>query len=298
MINQQARFNFRVAAVVLLVCLSLSGLQSKPLHLPDEKLTAEDLVTKHLESIGTPEARAKVKSHIILGVATGTFRLGGSGTSQGGAVLASQGEKSLLNITYNSSDYPYERVGYDGKTVSIGEIQPGVRSTLGLFFTQYDMPIKEGLLGGTLSTAWPLNNLASMKGKLKYSGVKKAGDQRAHVLTYSSKDDGSLKVMLYFHETTFQHIRTEYERRQTQGMPTQPGVTQQQGDSITKLVEDFSDFKPEAGVTLPHTYKLTLSIESLKQRVLQDFVFKLGTFNFNQNIADSQFNVRSSTTKS
>src|SRR5688572_24323825 len=98
MINQQARFIFRVAAVLLLVCLSVNGLHSKTLNRPDEKLTPEDVVAKHLESIGTPEARAKVKSHIILGVATGTFRLGGSGTSQGGAVLASQGEKSLVNI--------------------------------------------------------------------------------------------------------------------------------------------------------------------------------------------------------
>lgn len=285
----------KLTMALVLVGMSITGLHATR---PDDKLKPEDVVAKHLESIGTPEVRAKQKSHIILGVATGTFRLGGSGTSQGGAVLASQGEKSLVSITYNSTDYPFERVGYDGKAVRIGEIRPGVRSTLGLFFTQYDMPIKEGLLGGTLSTAWPLHNLVSMNAKLKYSGIKKAGDQRAHVLSYSSKNDSSLKVSLYFEETTFRHIRTEYERRQTQGMPSQPGVTQQQGDSITKLVEDFSDFKPEGGLMLPHTYKLTLSIEALTQRVLQDWVFQLGTFNFNQNIADSQFDVRSSTTKS
>lgn len=292
------RLVFKVTAVLVFVCMSITGLQATSAIHPDDKLKPEDVVAKHLESIGTAEVRAKQKSHIILGVATGTFRLGGSGTSQGGAVLASQGEKSLVSITYNSSDYPFERVGYDGKAVRIGEIRPGVRSTLGLFFTQYDMPIKEGLLGGTLSTAWPLHNLATMNAKLKYNGIKKAGDQRAHVLSYSSKNDASLKVNLYFDETTFRHIRTEYERRQTQGMPSQPGVTQQQGDSITKLVEDFSDFKPEGGLMLPHTYKLTLSIEALTQRVLQDWVFQLGTFNFNQNIADSQFDVRSSTTKS
>jgi hypothetical protein len=278
--------------------MSITSLQATPAIRPDDKLKPEDVVAKHLESIGTAEARSKHKSHIIIGVATGTFRLGGSGTSQGGAVLASQGEKSLVSITYNSSDYPFERVGYDGKAVRIGEIRPGVRSTLGLFFIQYNMPIAEGLLGGTLSTAWPLHNLSSLNAKLKYSGIKKAGDQRAHVLSYSSKNDSSLKVNLYFDETTFRHIRTEYERRQTQGMPNQPGVTQQQGDSITKLVEDFSDFKPEGGLMLPHTYKLTLSIEALTQRVLQDWVFQLGTFNFNQNIADSQFDVRTSTTKS
>src|SRR3954471_17635254 len=58
-----------------------------------DKMKPEEVVTKHLESIGTAESRAKIKNHIILGTAVGTFRVGGSGTSQGGAVMASQGTR-------------------------------------------------------------------------------------------------------------------------------------------------------------------------------------------------------------
>lgn len=281
-----------VFVAVLLVAMLSGTNASVNVAMSPQKLKPEEVVAKHLESIGPAEARAKLKSHIIIGTAIGTFRLGGSGTSQGGAVLASQADKSLIAITYNSTDYPHERVGYDGTAVRIGEIRPGVRSMLGRFFSQYEMPIREGLLGGTLSTAWPLADISARNVKLKYSGTKKIGDQRAHVLTYESKNDGGLKVSLFFHEETFRHLRTEYERRMTHTMPSQPGVTQQMGDAITKLTEDFSDFQPESGVTLPHTYKLTLSIETLTHRSLQDWVFTLSKFSFNQKIDDSQFDVR------
>ncbi|MEK6335071.1 MAG: hypothetical protein AABM67_08990, partial [Acidobacteriota bacterium] len=98
-----------------------------------------------------------------------------------------------------------------------------------------------------------------------------------------------LKTKLYFDAETFHHVRTEYEKRQVQEMVTQPGVTQQQGDSLTKVIEDFSDFKTESGLTLPHTYKLQLSIESLRRRVLQDWEFKLSQFAFNKTLDKKQF---------
>jgi len=74
-------------------------------------------------------------------------------------------------------------------------------------------------------------------------------------------------------------------------MVTRPGVTQQQGDSITKLIEEFSDFKTETGLTLPHTYKFQLSIETLNRRVLQDWAFTLSKFVFNKSLDKKQFNV-------
>ncbi len=261
-----------------------------------EKLKAEDVIAKHLEAIGP--AAARNKSRIIQGTATATFRLGGSGTAQGGAVIASQDVKSLISVVLGSMDYPYERVGFDGKVVTTGELQPGIRSKLGVFFMRHEMPIREGLLGGVLSSAWPLLDMSTRSAKLKYNGTKKLGDRKLHVLTYDSKNSGGLKTAMFFDAETFQHVRTEYEKRQVQLMANQPSVTQQQGDSVTKLVEEFSDFKTEGGLLLPHSYKIQLSVETLNQRVLQDWVFSLATFNFNQKIDDSEFDVRSSNSKS
>ena len=282
--------------LVVLIAISVVTSFSVSRVAAQEKLKVEDVIAKHLEALGSAEARNK--SRIIQGTAVGTFRLGGSGSAQGGAVIASQDVKSLISIVFGSSEYPYERIGFDGKTVTTGELTPGVRSKLGVFFMRHEMPIREGLLGGVLSTAWPLLDTSARNAKLKYAGIKKVVDRKAYALTYEGKNSGGLKTTLFFDAETFRHIRTEYEKRQVQLMPNQPSVTQQQGDSVTRLVEEFSDFKNEGGLILPHQYKITLSVETLNQRVLQDFVFSLATFSFDQKIDASQFDVRTSNTKS
>lgn len=263
-----------------------------------QKMTAEEVVAKHLEAIGTAEARAKAKSHVILGTAVGTFRLGGSGTSQGGSVLASQGNRNLIAIVYGNKEYPYEKLGFDGKNVTVADLRPGVHSTLGKFFMQHEYPLREGLLGGTLSAAWPLLDMDERDARLKFQGTKKVGDRKAYVLEYEAKNNAGLKTTLYFDAENFQHLRTEYEKKIPQQMPTGPSITQKQGDAITKLTEEFSDFKAEAGLTLPHTYKLQLSIEALNRRALQDWVFTLTQFTFNRQIDDSEFDVRGTGKKS
>jgi hypothetical protein len=261
-------------------------------------MTPEEVLAKHLESIGTANARANIKSRIILGTAIGTFRIGGSGSSQGGSVMASQGTRSLIAIIYGNKEYPYEKMGFDGRTVSVADLKPGIHSTLGKFFMQHEFPLREGLLGGTLSAAWPLLAMSTKDAKLKYAGTRKLDDRKVHVLEYDSKNNSGLKTTLFFDAETFRHLRTEYEKKQVQQMPTGPSMTQQQGDAITKLVEEFSDFKTEAGLTFPHTYKLQLSVESLNRRALQDWIFTLTQFSFNREIDDSEFDVRGTGKKS
>jgi hypothetical protein len=297
------KFKFRTLAQLSIACLlavvlSAGSIARTASGSAPQKMTAEEVIAKHLEAIGTAEARAKIKSHIILGTALGTIRIGGSGSSQGGSVMASQGTRSLVAIIYGNKEFPYEKLGFDGKTVSVGDLKPGIHSTLGNFFMQHEFPIREGLLAGTLSAAWPLLDLSQRDAKVKYAGTKKLDDRKVYVLEYTGGNNAGLKTSLFFDAETFRHVRTEYEKKQIQQMPTGPSITQQQGDAITKLVEEFSDFKAEGGLTFPHTYKLQLSIETLNRRALQDWVFTLTQFSFNRDIDPSEFDVRGTGKKS
>lgn len=281
-----------VGLCLLALTLSLT-LNAAPLSPPD-KMKPEEVIAKHLEAIGTADARAKIKSRIIQGTAVATIRLGGTGTAEGGAVLASTGNRSLISVVYGTKEYPWERMGYDGKNLTVSEVRAGQRSTLGIFLMAHEMMFREGLMGGVLSSAWPFLD-STRNAKVKYSGTKKVNDRQAHVLEYEAKNDTGLKTKLFFDAETFQHVRTEYEQRIIQQMPSAPGVTQSQGEAISRVVEEFSDFKPEQGLVLPHAYKFTLSLESLNRRTLQEWVFKLEKFNFNMPIDDKEFDVRSST---
>ena len=289
--HSRMRNTFGILCLLLALLLPIN-LTARP---KPQKMKAEDVIAKHLESIGTAEARAKIKSRIIQGTAIATYRIGGTGQADGGAVLASQGEKNLISVVYGNQEYPFERMGYDGKILTVSEIKPGIRSTLGKFLMAHDMMFKEGLIGGVLSASWPLADMSTRSAKLKYAGTKKVNDRQAHVLEYNPKNDTGLKTKLYFDAETFQHVRTEYEQRLVQQMPSAPGVTQQQNESISKIVEEYADFKAEEGLTLPHSYKLQLSIEALNRRTLQDWAFTLTKFNFNIPIEDKEFDVRSST---
>jgi hypothetical protein len=68
-----------------------------------KRLTADEVIASHLESIGTAEARAAFKSVVAQGAVTATIRAGGSGQGKGGAVMASQGTR--LKLTEEFSDF-------------------------------------------------------------------------------------------------------------------------------------------------------------------------------------------------
>lgn len=274
-----------LGAVTLLTCVPLN------FALPhSDDINAESLITRHLESIGSVEARAGVKSYVTTGTVVSTIRLGGAGQLNGRAVMASTGNKSLIGMTFNDIKYPSENMAFDGKTVTVGQLTPGSKTPLGNVLLSFDVVFKQGLIGGTLSSAWPLLDLRGTNPKLKYAGVKKIDERQLCVLNYYPRDSSFLAITLFFDPQTFQHVRTEYEKVVNAGMVSRNEMSASQQETRYKMIEDFSDFKKEGGLTLPHTYKLQLSINSQRGSWLQDWVFTLTKFAFNNVLDDKQFN--------
>jgi hypothetical protein len=286
--NRIGRFYKRsllLGALTLLTCASVNS------ALPfNDNVTTETLIARHLDSIGSGEARAAAKSRVTTGTVVSTIRLGGAGQLVGRAVLASTGNKSLIGMTFNDIKYSNENMAFDGKTVTVGQLAPGRRTPLGNFLLSFDMVFKQGLIGGTLSSAWPLLDLRVTNPKLKYAGVKKINNQQVCVFNFYPRDTSFLGITLFFDTETFQHVRTEYEKVVNAGMVTQNEMSASQQETRYKMIEEFSDFKKEGGLSLPHTYKLQLSISSQRGSVLQDWAFTLTKFAFNEALDDKQFN--------
>jgi hypothetical protein len=57
------------------------------------------------------------------------------------------------------------------------------------------------------------------------------------------------------------------------------------------MTEDFSDYKQEGKLNLPHTYKLQLDIETTTGSSSHKWEMKLSEFAFNQEIDENGFNV-------
>jgi hypothetical protein len=253
-----------------------------------QKLTAEEVVTRHLASIGAADARAATKGRVIQGIALATIRIGGSGTSNGGAVLSSSGHMSLMGIIFGLQQYTNEKAAFNGHKLTLGELRPGTRTNLGGFFLTHDVLFKEGLIGGALSTAWPLLDLSARNPKLRYGGTKKVNDREAYVLTYEPKNGSNLEIKLFFDAENFHHLRTEYQQEFAPPPVANPSAAARQKESRLKFVEDFSDFKAEGGLILPHTYKMQLTFDTPNNPLLQDWVLTLSKFSFSKAALDEK----------
>src|SRR5882724_12791968 len=127
---------------MLLIALSVVNVQSSA----TDKMKAEDLVAKHLESIGTAASRSSVTTRIIAGTSQVIFRTPPAGQATGRAVMASEGNKSLIGMSFQSPVYPREELGFNGNSFIAAYVTPGIRSSLGSFLMTHDLIFKQGLM--------------------------------------------------------------------------------------------------------------------------------------------------------
>jgi len=280
----------------LLVITLLAGVWLGPLIVgfqssQTEKIKAEEIVAKHLESIGPAKSRAAITTRIISGTSQVIIRTPPPGQAIGKAVLASEGMKSLFGMSFPSPVYPREQLGFNGSSFMAAFSTPGVRSGLGNFLMMHDLIFKQGLMCGTLSTAWPLLDLESHHAQVEYAGTRNVDDRLMYELKYLPRGSSDLKVTLFFDPETFHHLRTEYERTVSAPMGKVEYSNVQERDARYKMIEDFSLFKSEGGLMLPHIYTIKLSIDTVNGTFLAEWTIKLSQFEFNQKIDQSAFNV-------
>ena len=310
-------FLLLISAVI--VGTSLTQKNSEAAGHADNKLSVDEIISKHLESIGTASARAAAGSRVVRGTTTVTFRSRGIAQSDGGALLASDGGKSIITMKFDSSQYPYEKIGFDGSKVTAYQLRPGDYSSLGSFARAAPEMFKEGLLGGTLSSAWPFLDPSNKKLKLEVGGTKKINERPAYEVKYIVRGGSDLRISLFFDAENFHHVRTIYKKEvpaqmsqgnlgstqrsaggtsATGGGRTAGGTDRvgeasaQQSNTTYELTEEFSDFKTEGGVTLPHTYKLHLEQRGSATQI-SDWVMTLVKFDFNQKLEVADFDVSS-----
>src|SRR5882724_1904592 len=289
--TNQRRRQRKIARIwFLLLVLALLTL-IKPSVSATDKMTPEELVAKHLESIGTAKARASVNSRIIAGNSLVIFRTPPPGQATGRAVLASEGPRSLIGMSFPSPVYPREQWGFNGDNFMAAYVTPGVRSVLGNFLMTHALVFKQGLMGGTLSTAWPLLDLTVRNPRLEYAGLKTVNNRTLHELKYLAHGGSDLQISLFFDPATFQHVRTEYERVIAAPTGDRAYTNIEEREIRYKMVEEFYDFKNEGGLTLPHTYKIKLLVDSKGGTFLADWEITLTQFTFNERIDPNSFTI-------
>jgi hypothetical protein len=249
----------------------------------EKKMTPEELIAAHVNSIGSPEALKGLQSRVLIGNAMVKFVQGWSGAwNDGTFLMASEPNKVGLVMQFGALEYPGERFGFDGKDVVVGNIKPGQRSPVADFIYRFNSFVKEGLLGGTLSLAWPLLHFKEKQAELKVSEGKLDG-RPVYELEYRKKALGEMRVKLIFDAANFHHLRSEYRITHKSDMTSTsnpvssaparsydrdageiaPNTTIMEGvaDSNYQLVEKFENYQAAGGLTLPYTYSLEYEVQ-------------------------------------
>jgi hypothetical protein len=267
-------------AFVLLVAPSVSA----------QKIQLQDIVSKHLLAVKSAEQKTKVTN--ITAVGETSYAQGSNHQREytGKSVLVSDGKKVALAVALPIQDYPFERVTYDGRKVTLPFIRPGTRSPLGNFLFINDEIVEEGLFGGVLSTAWLLNFPEEKKGSMSVEGTKKLSGKDVHVVSYNTRGGTGLQVKMFFETESGRHVRTEYRRKSTSSMAGSPEASASfTNDIIEEMSEDFGDFRTEAGVTLPTSYKIRVrQVTGTNSREFF-YTMKVGAFYYNQQLDAATF---------
>jgi hypothetical protein len=289
--SNNKRTNGRLLTGLLIVCLASLVFSSVSAHSnAADKLTSDEVVTKHLASIGSAEDIAAAHTRVATGATQARLRLTNTAVELSGpAQIASDGNKFLLAMVFQSNNYPHEKASFDGQNVAVGVLTQGGRTPLGTFLTSQSALMKHGLIGGVLSSAWPLFNLAKTDAKLSYSGTDKINGKPVHKLKYQPRNTGDLIINLYFDATTFQHVRSQYEYVVSARQGGVAEASASQRDTRYKLVEDFSDFQPTQKLTLPHKYTIELTIEAPNRTQTLQWAINLQQFVFNELIDPAVF---------
>jgi len=243
-------------AAILLSLTPLTQLRA------DDSPKAEEIAAKHLDSIGDAATRSAAKTRAVQGSATYRIVVGGGGREEGKTGLVTDGHKLRFLVRFPDENYRGENFLFNGDVAQVGFANSNQsRSPLASFVTSQDVIVRDGLLGGALSTAWPLLDPAIRGAHLTNEGLKKVDGQKLYQVRYVPAKHSELDIFLYFDPETFHHVKTVYSLAVGTIMGhsvTDSARAQPQRDT---LEEKFSDFKTADGLTLPTHWNLQFTRE-------------------------------------
>lgn len=204
-------------------------------------------IQQHLNSIGSPEAFAGVRFRLAGGIGKGTGDIlkqkkHRSGSIYGSAELAAGPDSLRLTIQCDSPRYPVEGFFLDKDKFRVAVLDGHESGLLGKFLAGCEDYVKEGLIGGVLSTLWPLLKADTAQRKMKLMGEQKLDGQRLLAVRYSL--GGQERVALYFDPNTSCHVATKCIVEMKEGYWT--------------LMEKFTDVRTYDGLNLPTHWTLAL----------------------------------------
>jgi hypothetical protein len=275
---------------VVMICMWLAALSGATAA----DIKAEDIVARHLDSIGTAEARTAVKSLAVQGTLRFKILAGGAADTPGNWQRLSEEHKSKFVMKFGDQNWWGEQFVFDGDKASFAAATLSRHwSVLGSFVLGQESIVEEGLLGGVLGTDWALENINLHQVKLENHGRKKIDGQELDEIGYLSKNNSGMKVKLYFDPSTHHHVMTVYTLARVPTIVHNSLTNARQKENRYTLEERFSNFHTDKDITLPRQYDLRFTQQLQNgSTAVYDWAMTANKVLQNPNIPPANFQVK------
>jgi hypothetical protein len=222
----------------------------------NQALTADEIISKHLEAAGGKEALSKFQSRI----AVGTVKKENEPEAQMAIVSESPNRVSAVFV-FNKYDW---QLTYDG-TKSF--IRPLLPRDLSPIQDKYQEVLSSGLMFNSISLYNLLIDREPSGTKLEAKGMKKIKDRQTYVVDIKRSKGASAR--LYFDAATFMWVRTDYGKVQISkpmGQFTNAVVPHGEDELSVDFYFETSDFRDVDGVKLPFKFEQVVTYPIIQQK--------------------------------
>jgi len=245
-----------------------------------EKLSATEIINKHLAAIGGKEALAKIKTR----VAIGTVKRENQAEVQ--TIIMSEAP-DRVSAAYVFQDSSWRLIYDKGKQT--------FRPSFTREYTVVEDKYKEMLASGFFTNGIALYNTLlsdpSPDAKIEARGTKKLNGRQAYVIEYK-RDKQSNVVRLLFDAETFMWVRTEFGRvtiPQHIGAFTNDVLSKSDDQPTADFYVETSDFKDVDGIKLPHKMTQVVTFPILRQKPVGTLTVTINEYKQNVRIDPKMF---------
>jgi len=262
--------------ILSIICVLFIVTASVPAQ---EKLTADQIVEKHLAAVGGRAAMAKFKTRVAVGTIKRENEVAGQM-----AVMSEYPNR--LSIFYGFRDFDLQMI-YDGNKAFF---RPALRRDLAPLADKYQEMLASGLMLNSISLYNLIANSPAGELKFESKGTKKVAGKPAYVVQI--KTSGGTQMKLYFDSENFMWVRTDYGSTSVarqMGTFTNDVVNQGGTETTFDFYVETSDFRDVNGVKLPFRFVQVLSAPFISQKAIGTVMGEIKEYKHNEGIDPKMF---------